>query len=432
MHFFESGFFNFPLPANIDAGYPPLWAWLVALSWKVLGQQLWVGHLLCLPILIVTAWFYLKIAAYFLAEKHLWFAALFLILEPTYLAQSTMVGPDVFMIMAFMGGLYSIIYNKPYLLILMTVLLSMTSIRGVIFTFILFVNQVVFIYYDKNKLNWKIILPYTIPAILFFSWMFFHYQTTGFLLVTDQSPWGSHHRLASFKNIGINGVFTIWRFIDFGRISVYAFLLFLLTMAWFKSKRFIPENKILAWWSFGSLFILLFILIIRTNPILHRYFISYFLLHGLYLGVLLFKDRINAIKKGMVVIIALALLSGHLWVYPNKDLLTQGWDASLAHIPYFSLRQQMIDYIEKEGIVYEEITTAFPNINGTYYSNLSKQTWNFIPKHKLALQQSTYVIESNIMNDFLEDELQLLRSDQFQLIQSFQKMRIYMNLYKRK
>jgi len=100
MHFYESGFFNFPLPANIDVGYPPLWAWLVALSWKILGQELWVGHLLCLPIFIATVWFYLKIAAYFLPEKHLWFSALFLIIEPTLLAQSTMVGPDVFMVFA--------------------------------------------------------------------------------------------------------------------------------------------------------------------------------------------------------------------------------------------------------------------------------------------------------------------------------------------
>jgi len=302
----------------------------------------------------------------------------------------------------------------------------------VIYTFILFVNQVIFIWYTKNKLNWKIILPYTLPAILFFAWMSFHYRTTGFLLVTDQSPWGSHHRFASLKYIGINGILTAWRFIDFGRIVLYAILFFLLIMSWFKSKRFNPTNRILAWWSFGSLFILLFILIVRTNPILHRYFMIYFLLHGLCLGVFLFKDHFSILKKCILTIVTLALLSGHFWIYPNKDLLTQGWDASLAHIPYFSLRQQMIDYIENEDIDYNQITTAFPNVNGTYYSNLSKQSWNFVPKHKLSLQQSTYIMESNVMNDFLEEELQLLRSDQFQLIKSYEKMGVYMNLYKRK
>lgn len=432
MHFFEAGFFNFPLPDHIDVGYPPLWAWLIALSWKIFGQQLWVGHLLCLPILIATAWFYLKIAAYFLPQKYLWFAALFLLIEPTYLAQSTMVGPDVFMVMTFMGGLYSIIYRKPYLLVLMTVLLSMTSVRGVIFTFILFVNQIVFMFYEKDELNWRIISPYTISAILFFTWIFFHYQTTGFLLVTDQSPWGTHHQLARFKNIGINTILTTWRFLDFGRIVLYVFIFLLFMVAWFKRKQFNSTDKILACWSFGPLLILLFILIVRTNPILHRYFIVYFLLHGLCLGVLLFKDGFSILKKGMLTVVTLALVCGHLWIYPNKDLLTQGWDASLAHVPYFNLRQQMIGYIEEEGIAYQQITTAFPNVNGNYYSDLSKEKWNFIPKHKLALEQSTYVMESNVMNDFLEVDLQLLQSEQFQLVKSYTKMGVYMNLYKRK
>lgn len=203
-------------------------------------------------------------------------------------------------------------------------------------------------------------------------------------------------------------------------------------IAWFKRKQFNSTDKILACWSFGSLLILLFILMVRTNPILHRYFIVYFLLHGLCLGVLLFKDDFGILKKGILTLVTLALVSGHLWIYPNKDLLTQGWDASLAHVPYFNLRQQMTDYIEEEGIAYQQITTAFPNVNGTYYSDLSKEKWNFIPKHKLALEQSTYVMESNVMNDFLEVDLQLLKSEQFQLIQSFEKMGVYMKLYKRK
>jgi len=155
----------------------------------------------------------------------------------------------------------------------------------------------------------------------------------------------------------------------------------------------------------------------------------YFLLHGLCLGVFLFKSRFSNLKKVSLLLVSISLLSGHLWIYPNH--MAQGWEASLVHLPYFSLRKQMIEFIEQEEISYEEITTTFPNINGTYYSDLSKQAWNFIPKHKLPLQQSNYVMQSNVMNDFSEEELEYLASDQFKKLKSYRKMGVYVNLYLR-
>jgi len=392
--------------------------------------------LFCLPILIATAWFYLKIANYFLPDKYIWFAALFLILEPTYLAQSTMVGPDIFLVMTFMGGLYSIIYQKRYLLILMTILMAMTSVRGAIFVFILFVNHLVFNYYQKdnqrNKLTpqFKTILPYTFSGILFLSWMLLHYQNTGFFLVTDQSPWAGHHQLAGLKTVFFNGVITVWRFVDFGRILFYGIFILLFFQFFYQKKSLTKKEKILLIWSFVPLFILISILCIRTNPILHRYFMVYFLLHGLCLGVFLFKESFSSLKKTSLGIISIALLTGHFWIYPNH--IAQGWDASLAHLPYFNLRKKMIRFIEQEEIPYNKITTTFPNINGTYYSDLSKQVWNFIPKHRLPLQQSQYIMQSNIMNDFSEEELKHLTSNQFTKIKSYRKMGVYINLYQRR
>ncbi len=429
LHFFQSGFFNFPIPAHLDAGYPPLWAWLVAFCWKIFGQYLWVSHLICLPILIATAWFYLKIATYFLPEKYLWFAALFLLIEPTYFAQSTMVGPDIFLVMAFMAGLYSILYHKTGLLIFMTILLSMTSIRGCIFVFILYLNQLIFNYYQTNNIRWKTILPYTISGVLFIGWMLFHYQSTGFLLVTDQSPWAGHHHLIHIKGFFFNIAITIWRFFDFGRVLMYGVLIFAGFQYFYQKKSLSKKEKILCCWSFLPLLVLVFILCIRTNPILHRYFMVYFLLHSLCLSVFLFKGYFSIPKKISLVLIGIALISGHCWIYPHH--IAQGWDASLAHLPYFNLRQQMIEFIEEEDIVYREIVTAFPNINGTQYSNLSKQVWNFTPKHKLPMQQWQYVLQSNVMNDFSEEELLLLNSNQFKPIKSYQKSGVYMILYKK-
>jgi len=427
-HFYENGFFDFPLPVNIDTGYPPLWSWLVKLSWTIFDQQLWVGHFICLPILIATAWFYLKIAKYFLLEKHLWLAALFLIIEPTYLAQSTMVGPDIFMVMAFMGSLYGIIYHINGVLILMTILLSMTSVRGAVFVFILFLSHLIFQFFERKSLNWKIILLYVPSAILFLSWMAFHYQSTGALLVRDGSPWKSHHQLANLKMVLVNSIITIWRFVDFGRIVLYGVLVFLIIKNW-KSLQY--KIKILLAWAFIPLLILVVVLCIRTNPILHRYFMVYFLLHSLLTIVLLVQSFSSVRKNIALALMAISLIFGHFWIYPNKDIMVQGWDASLAHLPYFELREQMLNFINEENIPANQILTAFPNVNGTYYSNLSKEPWNFKSKHQISQQSWQYVMESNVMNDFMDDELEYLQSKRFQLVQSYSKGGVYMNLYKR-
>ena len=55
----------------------------------------------------------------------------------------------------------------------------------------------------------------------------------------------------------------------------------------------------------------------------------------------------------------MGLLSGNFWVYPQP--ISTGWDSTLAHLPYYKLRNEMLQYIDNQGIKCSDVGTAFPN-----------------------------------------------------------------------
>jgi len=429
-HFFQNGFFAFPLPANIDTGYGPVWSWYISAGWHFFGKSLWVNHLLCLPVLIAAAWFYLKIAIYFLTPQYLWVALVLLFLEPTYLAQSTMASLDVFVVMAFLGGLYSIIHNKKYLLILLCIMLAMLSVRGAILVFVLFINQFIFNYYQHQKIHLKLILPYLIPAAFFMFWLLLHFQQTGFFLVREGSSWAEHHHLANFKQLLNNFKYTVWIFLDFGRLFLQIpFFLIWFILIW-KRKTIKPNAKVLLWWCFWPAILLTVVLCVRTNPILHRYFIVCFLLISItavyFLSNYLKKKHFNF----LLVIVFAGLISGHFWIYPDR--LAQGWDASLAHLPYYKLRSKMIAHLTKKNIDYSKVTASFPMYNSTYYTDFTDNKNKYLVLHKSKLLESEYVIYSNVCNDFSVEDINLLRSKKFVLQKALEAKGVKMELYKRR
>ena len=67
-----------------------------------------------------------------------------------------------------------------------------------------------------------------ISVALAASWLYYHYVVTGWIEYHSPSPWSS-----SFEQVGLNGiiknfVILIWRWLDFGRIGVFALLIYFL------------------------------------------------------------------------------------------------------------------------------------------------------------------------------------------------------------
>jgi hypothetical protein len=99
------------------------------------------------------------------------------------------------------------------------------------------------------------------------------------------------------------------------------------------------------------------------------------------------------------------MLSGNFWIYP--DNIDKGWDASLAYLPYFPLRERMMNYIDKERIAINETGTLFPNLSRLKYIDLSEREDAFA---ELDLKTNHYVFYSNVFNGFPAAQLSELKN----------------------
>ena len=102
------------------------------------------------------------------------------------------------------------------------------------------------------------------------------------------------------------------------------------------------------------------------------------------------------------------MLAGNLWVYPRQ--ISQGWDSTLGHLPYYHLREKMMAYLDQENIHLHEVGTAFPNIGPLKYYDPSKNKPGF---SEYDLDRDDYIFYSNIYNDFTDEELDRLVSEEW-------------------
>ena len=159
---------------------------------------------------------------------------------------------------------------------------------------------------------------------------------------------------------------------------------------------------------------LLLILIVVLTPTLiiyqgllnHRYLLPIYITACLLCVKLIsdLKDWRQQLKISAVVLLGLA--SGNFWVYPQP--IATGWDATLAHLPYYRLRNEMIQFIDNQGIKHENIGTAFPNLRSFSLVDLNTDT-TATDFARLDLSKNRYVFYSNVMNELTDAELDTLR-----------------------
>ncbi|MEM8908529.1 MAG: hypothetical protein AAGD05_11830, partial [Bacteroidota bacterium] len=198
-----------------------------------------------------------------------------------------------------------------------------------------------------------------------------------------------------------NVALLIWRLLDFGRIAMLLTGLFLIGHWW--SKINLPDRR-LYWLSAIPLLLLGFqlpSLILIQNPLGHRYLLSVYLTLGLLIVyLLLHTDWPQKVVRFLLWGILLCQLTGHLWVYPPK--VAQGWDSSLAHVPYFELRQQLIDYLDANQIPISTVGTEFPNNVSIDLVDLNGVKSRFPNKD---LSRQSYIFYATVFNDFTDAEL---------------------------
>lgn len=130
-----------------------------------------------------------------------------------------------------------------------------------------------------------------------------------------------------------------------------------------------------------------------TNPFGDRYFIILYILLTLITSQLLVQ--VYKTKKFQVIFIGMILIlfSGNFWIYSEKK--SKSWDSVLCHLPYYTLREEMITYLENQNININDVSASFP-MNATFSdTEINDDKRQFSP---VNWDNSPYILYSNLYN----------------------------------
>ena len=424
--YFTTNFNSLLLPEIIDSGHIPAFGIYLALMWKIFGRTLVVSHLAMLPFVIGIIWQLNITIKMFFETKHSGFVLLLILLDPTLLSQITLISPDVALVFFFLFGLNSILKNHRISLMLSIMLLFLISMRGMMVSFCLLIADIFVNINFKNSIKQivhslvKRSIIYLPALILFILFNMYHFSIKGWIGFHEDSPWAESFAPVNikgfFRNIGILG----WRLLDFGRVGIW--LVF--TVLFLKYRKNIFKDKPTRL----LLFILIcFIVILPANMLWaknllgHRYLLPIFLMFSLLTARILYSINKNLkLKQILLSVWILVIVSGNFWIYPDK--ISQGWDATLAHLPYYSLRKQAIAYFDEQKIEINEVETFFPDSNIIDDIDLN----NDLRKFRRFEGGDGYVLYSNIHN--VSDEIYDHLMGEYKLVKEFKSRGIFFKI----
>ena len=424
---YYNSIFDWTMPNSFDPGHPPFLGFLLAASWKVFGHTLLVSHLVILPFNIGFFYQLFKFISYFIDTIQLQFLAfLLIIIDPTISTAFVLVNPEIIIIFFFFLAVNGILFKSKVQKFIGLLFLSIVSFRsmmlfGGIFLFEV-CNQLIL---EKKKLkvilNIKFLIPYIIgciPGVLFVLWRL---TTKGWLQTHPDSPWAGYWHFADFGFFIRNCIVLIWRYLDFGRVFIFLFLtisLFLFRKKIIKS----IKNKQLILLGITSVSIIIITVLIATNAFGHRYFIVSYVAFILFACKIL-QEFYNQ-KKLIYSLLFIGLLTGNLWMYPKN--LSQGWNATLGHLPYHSLRIEAIDYLNKNNIDVENVASFFPNYNNLDYIDFKGDKRSFAKFNS----NKEYVFYASVYN--LTDEEQKSLANHYSVLKQFHKFNTTIKIYLKK
>lgn len=359
------------------------------------------------------------------------YPVLFLVIINTVLlSQIIVVSTDLLLVVFFFLSVNSIHKKRPYLLAFALTGLALSHLRGIMTVVAVWIYHLYYIFYNgKQKINFRELITLSVPyfpsALVILAYYTVHFISKGWLLVHADYPWlGCLERVGFrgfLRNIGIVG----WRLVDFGNIFLWLVIFYLFFKKIFRKRKPDPGLKALVFLTLVILAVNLPTMLLYKVLAGHRYLILIYILLSVIAGY--FLSMVNNRKTFNIIYLILiaGIFSGNFWIYP--DHIAKGWDATIAHLPYYSLRHKMIDYIEEQGIPFEKIGSEVPNNGKLKYIDLVDDDRSF-PKKDFKKQE--YIFYSNIYNMFTDEELEELKN-QWILVKEFRMMQVYVALYKK-
>lgn len=427
--FYENKFKEWILPDEFDSGHIPTFGMYLAIVWMLFGKSLIVSHFAMLPILVGIIMQARLLLKKFVPSNYVFWGMAIFLADPTLMSQATLISPDLALVFFFLLGINSVLGNNRWLLSLSLLGLFTISMRGNMIALGILILDLVFNFDYKNKQDFwhnliKMSLAYLPGFTIFCLYNGLHYYQKSWIGYHDASPWAASFQRTNIIGMVKNVIILGWRMADFGRIFLWIFVIF---MVYRNYKKYIKDQNFR---KLSLVFLIIticisisFIAYLGLNA--HRYLLPAILSFELFVIYILFQSNIKN-KKIIAIMLTFGLWTGNLWIYPNK--ISQGWDSTLAHWPYYDLRNKILGDIRQKNLSINEIACFFPNLSEMKYLDLSDSK----EKHQFYNRDSSqYVLYSNIYNDFPKEDLTYL-NQHFKVISHHQKMGVFMTLYQRK
>lgn len=410
--YFDHSFKYLFLPEELDSGHIPFFGFYLGTLWSIFGKSLWVSHFAMLPFIFLIIKYSLSITRILGVEKRAALPALLILSDPTLVAQASLISPDILLIAFFLMGISFILENRKWPLLFVFIGLVLVSNRGVVSIITL---NIIYVIYNHLKRSYK--LPHlllqctllVVPAVLVFSlYHIAHYHFSGWTFYHNESPWSPSFEKVNLQTSIYNFGLMVWRYIDFGRITLIIVCTTLVICNIEKIKSSPPLPALLSGF---VVFVILSSIITLPYAHLtgHRYYLPGFLLIAMLCASLLFSQK-NISTKTKGAIYAAIILSnclGHFLVYPDK--IAQGWDASLSYRTHLHQKELIMEYIHTNDIQIEQVGSSFPNLSLDKFYNLSESHQSFALKDFRGTQE--YIYYTNVCNDFSDQELEKLKND---------------------
>ncbi|MDR1730449.1 MAG: hypothetical protein LBR52_07290 [Prevotellaceae bacterium] len=407
--FYENKLQTFVYSGWLDNGDPHVIPYLLAIVWTLFGKNLIISHLMFLPVVAGAVFQIILLCKKTLAPNCgksdfivFFFGCLLVLADPSILTQLLLLGIDLWVIFFAIYAVNQMLCDKKAGLSLAFIGLCLTNKRGMIIAATLMIVYVLKIFLLERrafsvKEFTKIILPTLPGCFTVFIYLLFRFYYHGWVFTNVDSAWAGTGNLVDFYGFIRNCAAFVWRNLDFGRIGLWAVMLFMLVK--FGYKRLFNSETCFLWLSYFLLqFSFACVTLTITNPFGARYFVVQFILFAILTVKLvfdLFDEKHAKIIASLLIVIS---VTGNLWLYPEK--IAKNWDCTLKHLPFYSLRKECFDYMEKHEIAYEQTASGFCLYGDQRNVDLMNKERII---QSILTEETRFFLYSNISN--LEDEL---------------------------
>ena len=230
------------VPTELNSGHPPLWITSIAIFWTIFGKTIWSARLLLLLVNLGVFYQIFLLAKKSFKENISIYFVLLVLIEPTLIAQTTILNNDMLLLFFVLLGINSLFNNKYWLYTFALVGVLFTNLRGIYMVMALSIIHISLCKFSLLDFNKKMVRAYVIAIPLFITFLYYQYLELGWYLITKNKNYSSHREVAGIGVFAKNSAAFFKNLLEYGRFVIWIPLGFLV-INFLRKKIFLKENQ---------------------------------------------------------------------------------------------------------------------------------------------------------------------------------------------